>query len=372
VWEGWRGGEMKWLIVFPDSWLAYSPSCINFAKMLEKNGHEYLILCPEDDGFDNSNLLSIKKKNVFSNQVVLKILDIKGLRRLRKCYKIYCFYRQIKSMMKKDNFDRFVGIDEIGYIVAYLLNKKAIYYSLEVSHSFLNRFIFDRIKPLLLIIQSKERKDYLKYNGFTIYIQNSPVLKKQAIQKEYGKKLIYFGHLLPSYDLDKLFDSLYYLDEILYVKYLKKKDTEYRDYLFDRYKDLISKERIIFDDSYIEQDSVIDYIYDFDIGFCFYDKESIENDFNYASSPSGKMFNYFAAGVPIVANDTIGFNPVKQFNAGVLLRDVDSSSIINAIGEIRENYEFFRENSIRAGIEFDYERMFNENREKIFSITHSI
>jgi hypothetical protein len=359
---------MKWLIVFPDSWLAYSPSCINFAKMLEKNEHEYLILCPDDSNFDNSNLLNIKKKNVFLNQIVLKILNIKGLWRLKKYYKIYCFYKQIKAMLKKDKFDGFVGIDEIGYIAAYLLNKKTIYYSLEVSRSLLNRFIFNHIKPSLLIIQSKERKDYLRHNGITIYIQNSPMLKKQAVQKEYGKKLIYFGNLLPSYGLDKLFDSLYYVNETLYVKYLKKKDVEYRDYLFDRYKDLIDKKRIIFDDSYIEQDSVIDYICDFDIGFCFYDKESIENNFNFASSPSGKMFNYFATGIPIIANDTIGFNPVKQFNAGILLKDVEKNSIVNAIEEIRGNYEFFRGNSIKAGIEFDYERMFDENREKIFSI----
>jgi hypothetical protein len=41
-------------------------------------------------------------------------------------------------------------------------------------------------------------------------------------------------------------------------------------------------------------------------------------------------------------------------------------SIIGAIEKIKEDYEFFMRNSVKAGIEFDYAKMFNENKEKIF------
>lgn len=359
---------MKWLIIFPNDWLAYSPSCLNFAKMLQKNEQEYLIICPNDSAYDNSDLLNIKREAVFFNPFIMKILNIKRLRRLVKFYKIYCFYKQIKSIQKYNKFDKIIGVDEIGFLASYFSNKKAIYYSLEVSNSFLNRFIFGYLKPSFLIIQSKERKDYLKHKGSTVYIQNSPILKKRAVQKEYGGKLLYFGNLLPCYGLDGLFDSLYSINETLYIKHLKSKNAEYMNYIFNKYKDLINKKRIIFDEAYIEQDSVIDYIYDFDIGFCFFDMQIIEKDFNCASSPSGKMFNYFAAGAPVIANDVVGFKPTKDFNAGILLENVNSQSIIEAIGKIRDNYNFFRENSINAGVEFDYARMFDNNKEKFFSI----
>lgn len=357
---------MKWLIIFPDSWIAYSPSCINFAKMLERNGEQYFVLRHSDYEVVNEGI-DLKQKIITFNKILFRIFNKRGIRIFLKYYKILNFYKEAKKLEKEFHFDRFVGIDEVGYVTAYLLNKKAIYYSLEVSNSLLDNFIFKCLKPYLLIIQSKERKDYLcKKNMNVAYIQNSPIVENKIAQKKYSGKLIYFGNLELGYGLGDIFDSLYSMNEVLYVKYLKKTSSKYRDSVLNKYKKLIDEKQLILDDSYIEQEAVIDYIRDFDIGFCFYDKQQIEKSFNLASSPSGKMFNYFATGIPVIANDTVGFNPIKQFNAGILLKDINTQTIIEAIGKIRENYSVFRENSINAGVEFNYAKMFNENKEKIF------
>jgi hypothetical protein len=61
---------MKWLIIFPDDWIEYSPSCINFVKMLEQNKNDYLIICLDDGLFchkkSNLNIYRLRIPNCIS------------------------------------------------------------------------------------------------------------------------------------------------------------------------------------------------------------------------------------------------------------------------------------------------------------------
>jgi hypothetical protein len=270
----------------------------------------------------------------------------------------------------KEHFDGFVGINNYGYFIAYLLNKNAIYYSLEISKSFLNRFIFNVLKVKLLIIQSKERKEYLCPKDIDIvYIQNSNILPSKNIKYKfsYCGKLIYFGNIIKEHGIEICINSLYGLkDETLTVKGLEAKDTQYLDYLKWQYQDLIDEEHLFFELNYIEQDNVIEYLQQFDIGFCFYDYSLINrNDFNYISSPSGKMFNYFTAGLPVIGNDSIGLSPIKECQAGILVTTTVLPKIVTAIKIINRDYITFQQNAIKASIKYNYFDMFEANNYKI-------
>ena len=51
----------------------------------------------------------------------------------------------------------------------------------------------------------------------------------------------------------------------------------------------------------------IKYVSNFRIGFCFYDWNLIKNDFNYQTAPSGKLFVYLSAGLPVIVCNIPGF-----------------------------------------------------------------
>ena len=74
------------------------------------------------------------------------------------------------------------------------------------------------------------------------------------------------------------------------------------------------------------------------------------------SAPSGKMFKYMAAGVPVVCSNISGFQFVKEFNCGILIDSLDEDTIENAVLTIRENYDLYVENTIKAAKFFDFKK----------------
>jgi glycosyltransferase involved in cell wall biosynthesis len=79
-----------------------------------------------------------------------------------------------------------------------------------------------------------------------------------------------------------------------------------------------------------------------------------KNDFNYLSSPSGKLFNYYAAGVPVIGTDVLGLSSVHEFNTGILIKELSVGYILAAIKRIINNYEELSRNCIRAARHFDF------------------
>ena len=87
--------------------------------------------------------------------------------------------------------------------------------------------------------------------------------------------------------------------------------------------------------------------------------ELAKQSFNYFSSPAGKLFNYYAAGVPIIGIDIIGLKSVKDFNAGVLIEAVTIEKITNAIKTIESNYKEQSNNCLKASKTFDFKKGFD-------------
>ena len=155
------------------------------------------------------------------------------------------------------------------------------------------------------------------------------------------------------YDELRFYHCLNYLntykDEVLTIQgAIMPKDIERVD---KEYKNLIEENRLRINKKYLENDEVVTFLSNYEIGFCFYNFDVPvirDNYFNYASAPSGKMFKYIAAGVPVVASNILGFKFVNEFQCGVLVDSLDTEEIRNAIMKVRSNYNFYVQNSIKA------------------------
>ena len=176
------------------------------------------------------------------------------------------------------------------------------------------------------------------------------------------KRLIYFGNILPSHGIFQVldaFDDSPWPDLELTIKGVLYKDSVRRDML-RRYKNLFQQEKILLDETYTPQEKIVEYLTRFSLGFCIYDLNLLGcRDFNYISSPSGKLFNFYAAGVPVIGTDVLGLRSIRQFNAGILLSEISRESIRMGIARIIENYNEFSRNCILAAKHFDFDKASN-------------
>jgi hypothetical protein len=80
------------------------------------------------------------------------------------------------------------------------------------------------------------------------------------------------------------------------------------------------------------------------------------------SGPSGKMFNYFAAGVPVIANEILGFEPVREAGASVLIPNsiVESeqgpAAIYTAAQTIYNDYSKYLNGCYQAAKRYNFKR----------------
>ncbi|MGD1847248.1 MAG: hypothetical protein ACFB10_17800 [Salibacteraceae bacterium] len=346
------------LIVFPDEWIAYSPTILNFYKCLSKT-HRVRIVCFELDVFDNpvefEDITCIKIRK-------FRYLLLRRLKRYR-WYKGLLLNRYLERE-KETPYDMVIGVDALGFTACRAYFERVIFLSLEVANDEL-MLQARRAGIRQLIIQSKERKEFLiGPNSATKvhYIQNAPILDRVPKgKKEFNHRLVYFGNIKPYYGIDQCIESLRYLP-LSYSLTLKGiKDENYTAQLEDAYQDLIESHRLLFDHTYTDQDEVLDYLSFFDIGFCMFDFRFGHGDnFNYLSSPSGKMFNYFAAGLPVIGNDIVGFKPISDYKAGKLIDEIIPSKIAEAVETIKSAYSDYSARSARAGDDFDFQKGFDK------------
>jgi hypothetical protein len=344
----------KALIIFPDEWILYSPTVLNSIALL-KNEYEIHVISIDNGSCRQGRLTpnhKIIKINNFISKVLIRI----------NCYKLFKFLLLILNLLIKkisvNKYDFILGIDSVGYASGKLFFKNTIYLSLEIKKDFY--FHLSKLQGVSdLIIQTCERRDYL-FNGKkvnTFYLPNSPNFNGKELETSRKKDLILFGNILPENGTESCILALEKLP-VEYTLTLKGIISErYSEYLRKEYKFL--GDRFTIDSTYIEQDYVINYLDKFLIGFCFYDLNLIKNvDFNYISSPSGKLYNYYAAGVPVIANDLIGLKSVQQFEAGKVITDITPESIVQSILDIDDNYLFYQLNALQAAQEFDFKKNF--------------
>jgi O-antigen/teichoic acid export membrane protein/glycosyltransferase involved in cell wall biosynthesis len=357
--------EKRTLIVFPDEWLQYSPSVLNLYKCFNENHHTKLVYL--DNGFfKNDDLVENSEKVRVGKIVPYFFRKTIGY----KCYKIMkLFWTLLFIKIFDKRYDIVVAIDSAGYMPSRIFFPRTVFFSLEVEKN--NYFkLCSLIGIDKLIIQSKERREYLigEDNFIDVhYIQNAPILEEpQAVRKRSEKKrILYMGNIDFRYGLEQFIDCMKDLDDSYSLTLKGIKNENFFRHVNERYSSLVDSGRLMFDFNYIDQSKVIEYTSDFYLGVTGYDMELAKSDFNYFSSPAGKLFNYYAAGVPVIGINIVGLNSVTAFKSGVLIDEVNSASIKGAISEIESSYDTYSENCLTASKEFDFKKGFDSFIEKV-------
>lgn len=359
------------LILFDGPHLAYSPTVTQLYDALSKDfivtiiaekGKKFI-----DQALTGYNVMyyqPVRRKPTFVYKTWYFLLslvnkEVKYIRSKKiKFPEYYYRFRFIKKMLQAKTYSRVIAVDIKNLFYCSMLNIPVDFLSLELG---LSEQLLPQVKTRLInciIIQTKERLNYLfKGELFrTFYIQNAPIFK--SIDSPAVKKgLLYGGTAWDPFGFYYCLDYLkIYKDEILTVQGAVPPADEKR--INREYGELLSEKRLIIPGQYLENEKVVDYFSQFEIGFCFYNFElEWVNHFNYKSAPSGKLFKYLAAGVPVVAVDIIGFAFVNEYKCGVLIKDLSPEKIREAIVEIRNNYDEYVANAINAAKYFSFDKM---------------
>jgi glycosyltransferase involved in cell wall biosynthesis len=362
----------KILILFHGEHIAYSPTVIQLYDELSKK-YDVAVTAEFPLGFNNQKLQGrnvlyhryYKVKTRYFYWVLFQVVSLFNkeaifFRKNKISYKQYFFrFCFIKKVLAKETYKRVISVDTMNALFCSIVKRRTDFLSLELCVDEEYFPLIDTAYINCVLIQSTERYQYLfkERKSRVFYIQNAPNYKEIPV-KNNRNGLIYGGS---AYDELGFYHCLDYLakynDEKMTVQgAIMKKD---HDRVVQEYNYLLEENRLFLPKKYLENDEVVKYLSEFEIGFCFYNFEVPvirDNYFNYASAPSGKMFKYLAAGVPVVASDIIGFKFVNEFECGILLKSLDSEEIRKAIIKIRSNYNFYVENSIKAAKFYSFDK----------------
>lgn len=356
------------LIVFSDWNLPYSPSTLALYDSLE--------------GKFNIKILSFEPDKLFSSQRVIN-RNVEYIKRpsnslwfrfLQKFWKLInnllntrenLYYLDLRAKPLVKNIKGFKGqviaVDFLALWCTLEVKKNAHLLSLEIYESDKYKDACDFAKILSVIIQTKERYNYLfgsaKLKCF--FIQNAPVYSQLIIEtdKREPSKLLFFGSALEAFGI---FNCIEFLND--YPQYsLTIKGAvppKVRKVMEKYFAELIMSGRLILDEIYLDSNQVQQFISNYRIGFVFYDYYRFEfiDKFNYHTGPSGKLFQYYNAGLPVIGNRISGLSSVEEFKCGVLIETMGSLAIKGAIDKIEAEYFGFSERSKAASIEFDFKK----------------
>jgi len=362
--------KKKITILFSGAHLAYSPTVIGLYDLLSKH-FDVGIIAESPEAFDFERLTN---RNVIYRE---KLTDKNRLRFYRRLYDLRSIFDKEIAALKQMNFDTdviydftrvrkmlaaespdfIIAVDFRNLLYAQVLKRQVEFLSLEIvpNDEFYNRCDFKNINSV--IVQTKERYEYLfKDEKFkTFFIQNAPVFTKAENQVR-RSGLVYCGTAWNPFGFYHCLEFLKAFPE--YTLNVKGATTSEDKARVEReYQDLILSGRLIFDSDYLDDAAVVDYLRQFKIGFCFYNFE-LEwiNTFNYHSAPSGKMFKYMAAGVPVIGQNISGLKPVEEFDCGVLIKDLKPESIKKAVEKIEENFDYYSQNCLQAAAHYSFDK----------------
>lgn len=363
--------KKKITILFGDVFLSYSPTVLGLYDLLSEH-FDVTIVARSSKFFDNNNVTD--RNVVYIKQPVSYIarllslvpvylsssFDIKAKQLRKTRFSISTFYefKFIKKHLSDNEPDIVIAVDFKNLFITQLLGRKVEFLSLEIvpNDPFYEACDLKNINSV--IIQTQERYEHLfgDRRFKTFIIQNAPIYSVAKNTTE-RSGLVYCGTAWDRFGFYHCLEFIRKFPEFsLNVRGALLSDDKKR--VERDYRELLASERLIIDSEYLEDDEVIEYLRQFRIGFSFYNFEvPAINHFNYHSAPSGKMFKYFAAGVPVIALDTVGSKPVTEFDCGVLIKDLTPDSIKEAIDKVEDNFEYYSNASIKAAEHYSLDKM---------------
>ena len=252
-----------------------------------------------------------------------------------------------------------IAVDFFALWCVQYAGKEAHLLSLEISDhdSYRENCNLSQIKSVL--IQTNERYNYL-FKGLalkTFIVQNAPKSIDSELHVSSRKKnqLIYCGSAVPWFGI---FSCIEFIKDFPgYTLTVKGAiPPKIRKIIDDSFESLVTSNQLILNEQYLEPEELNEFLKEFYLGFVFYDFYRFEfiNSFNYKTAPSGKLFQYYNAGLPVVGNNIVGLNSIEQYNAGVLINSLGSQSIKHAIEKIDNNYLSYVKGAKLASKDFDF------------------
>jgi glycosyltransferase involved in cell wall biosynthesis len=361
----------KILIVSSDDYILYQPTILNLYDFL-KNDFDITIVSFEPSYLgkkrdENRNVIYLScpegKRKIFRFtdlciNAVLKRIDKYVLRfpyrsELVRCLKCSTLITGCKQLAPK----HVIAVDIMPLFAAQQLFSKSHFLSLEILKfdSYLRRVDQARIQSV--IIQNRDRFEFLFKNLDipTFFIQNAPFCKDIYISSKERSALVWAGSIVKEFSVFSCLDFIRCYPQFnLVMKGAASAST--RKELMEKYKDLLNSGKAIINEDYFSAQEFIRYLSKFRIGFCFYSWDLIKNNFNYQTAPSGKLFMYLAAGVPVIACNIPGFKFLEEFKAGILIDDYEPATIYKALQLLEDDYENFSKNCYEAAKYFCFEK----------------
>ena len=361
----------KILIVSADDILLYQPTILNLYDYL-KNDFDVTIISfqPEFLGRqrDDTRKISYQAANKFKKKMfrIAELLLNAPLKRIDKFLFKIKFRAQIVKKYKcsillkeleKLEADHIIAVDFMPLYAAQKVFGEAHFLSLEILPYDHYQRLIDQRKIKSVIIQNQLRFDHLfqQARPKVFYIQNAPCCSSVYLNDGDRNGLVWGGTIVKEFGV---FDCIRFIQASpqysLTLKggarqnVLKKIQTDY--------KDLIDSGKLVVATDYLPANDLIKFLSKFRIGICFYGWDIIRKNFNYQTAPSGKLFMYLAAGLPVIACDIPGFKFIEEYNAGVLIKDYQPQTIEAAIKKIENNYSSFQQNSYRAFADYCFEK----------------
>jgi hypothetical protein len=355
------------LIIFYDEHLAFSPTVLNLIELLGRECR-LKVIAPPQVGYHKYSHPSVQYVELdwrltgrFSRYRLRRLAQRLGVATpadLDLDTATYVKVHSLRNAVKNARFDSCIAIDPTSMWIAQSLGIKAHFLSLELLYRPMsNKVDFGNAESVC--IQSPERLRAAALGGIScpvFYLPNSSIFVEAPSVQRLPKELLFCGTATRGFGI---YTCLHFLQK--YPEYrLTLQGTLPDDVLEDILKfwpELMDEGRLKVNSSYLLESEMNELVRQFRIGFCIYDTRyrHMANP-NYQTAPSGKLWRYFAAGVPVIGLDIPGLAIVKERKCGVLVSLLTSASILDAVHLIEEDYTGFEQRCIDAAREYSFER----------------
>lgn len=342
------------LVLFPDDWGAFSPTLLRLVDAIAERTD--VVAFVVTTGRFPTNALVGPRYRCVRLPSWAKPTGVYGLAR-------WLFLAKAAMPLRR-HASSVVAFDVHGALTARALGRRFHFVSLELALLPLARRIINRHASSIMI-QSRERLDALSGErdwGLipTYFVQNAPSFvaapSRSRDPDPANPQLVYLGSATPLHGLNAMLELLRHWKSARLT--LRGPVTPESMEVIERSaRDLLASARLVVDQTYLHESEIAHYLATFDLGLCLYQApKGTSLDINYRTSPSGKMFNYFAAGLPVLASREPGLSPVSEFSAGLQVEDLSPAALATAGRLIVDAHDRFRDGAIRAAVHFDFGR----------------
>jgi glycosyltransferase involved in cell wall biosynthesis len=356
-------------IIFTDPHLPYSPTTLQLYDALKEKFEVGILAFEPDPSFSEQrieyrNVEYLKRPPISAGTPLAKRIQkevtrsffpqkLEGAALLTEKAKV--LIEKLKACEAAD----LIAVDFFALWCVQMAGRRAHLLSLEIFEQDQYRAACRLTDIKSVLIQTDQRYEHL-FPGLSLkkfLVQNAPVATKATLHPESRKKtdLLFCGSAMPWFGIFSCLEFIYDFPE--YSLTIKGAvPPRVKKAIHRSFGNLLQSGRLVVDDGYLSSEDLNRYLSRFFIGFVFYDHLRFEmmERFNYQTAPSGKLFQYYNSGVPVVANRVDGLQSVQELETGVMIDSLGSGSIKGAIDQITGDYARYAAAAKQASFHFDF------------------